>query len=54
MVPLLSNTRHMIDRYNITAERDTQNTLAQTQAYLARYRQTKHGQDTDTGRVMGE
>jgi integrase len=46
-------TRHMIDRYNITVERDTQNTLAQTQAYLARQRQTKHGQNTDTGKITG-
>jgi integrase len=41
-------TRHMIDRYNITVERDTHNTLAQTQAYLERQRQIKHGQHTDT------
>lgn len=47
-------TRHMIDRYNITAERDTQNALAQTQAYLERQRQAKHGQNTDTGRRAGE
>jgi integrase len=47
-------TRHMIDRYNITVERDTENTLAQTQAYLARQRQTKHGQDTDTGKMTGK
>ena len=40
-------TRHMIDRYNITVERDTHNTLAQTQAYLERQRQMKHGQNTD-------
>jgi integrase len=41
-------TRHMIDRYNITVERDTENTLAQTQAYLEQQRQAKkHGQYTD-------
>ena len=41
-------TRHMIDRYNSTVERDTHNTLAQTQAYLKQ----KHGQyaDTDGGK----
>lgn len=36
-------TRHMLDRYNIAVERDTHNTLMQTQAYLDR----KHGQYTD-------
>lgn len=38
-------TRHMIDRYNITMERDTQHTLERTQEFL---RQRKHGQNTDT------
>lgn len=47
-------TRHMIDRYNITVERDTQNTLAQTQLYLERQRQLKHGQNTDTDKNTGE
>jgi hypothetical protein len=37
-------TRHMIDRYNITIEQDTHNTLTQTQAYLKR----KQGQNADT------
>lgn len=41
-------TRHMIDRYNITVERDTHNTLKQTQAYLEQQRQSKHGQNADT------
>jgi len=40
-------TSYMLDRYNITVERDTQNTLAQTQAYLQRQ---KHGQNTDSGK----
>jgi hypothetical protein len=34
----------MLDRYNITVERDTHNTLVQTHAYLQRQ---KHGQNTD-------
>jgi hypothetical protein len=34
-------TRHTLDRYNIAVERDTHNTLQQTQAYLKR---RKHGQ----------
>ena len=33
-------TSHRLDRYNITVERDTHNTLAQTHAYLQRQ---KHG-----------
>ena len=41
-------TRHMIDHYNITVERDTHYTLEQTQAYLKQQRQSKHGQRTDT------
>jgi hypothetical protein len=32
-------TRYMLDRYNITVERDTRETLLRTQAYLQR----KHG-----------
>ena len=44
----------MIDRYNITVERDTQNTLAQTQSYLERQRQGKHGQNTDTDKNRRE
>ena len=34
-------TRHTLDRYNITVERDTHNTLQQTQEYL---KSRKHGQ----------
>jgi len=47
-------TRHMLDRYNIKVERDTHNTLAQTQAYLEKQRQAKHGQNTDTTQNEGE
>ena len=47
-------TRHMIDRYNITVERDTHNTLAQTQAYLEKQRQAKHGPNTDIHAQEGE
>ena len=47
-------TRHMIDRYNITVERDTQNILAPTQIYLVQQRQAKHGQNTDTDKNMEE
>jgi hypothetical protein len=39
----------MLDRYNIAIERDTQNTLTQTQTYLKR----KHGQYTDNDEVEG-
>jgi hypothetical protein len=41
-------TRHMIDRYNITVERDTQNTLAQTQAYLIQQQHRRLGRQSDT------
>lgn len=47
-------TRHMLDRYNIAMEQDTQNTFAQTQADVARRRATQHGQGTDTGQDTGE
>ena len=41
-------TRHMIDRYNIPVERDTQNTLAQTQTYLVQQRHRRLGRQSDT------
>lgn len=47
-------TRHMMDRYNITVERDTHNTLTQTQAYLEQQRHAKHGQNTDTDKNREE
>ena len=41
-------TRHMIDRYNIPVERDTQNTLAQTQTDLVQQRPRRLGRQSDT------
>jgi hypothetical protein len=41
-------TLAMVNRYNITVEQDTHETLKQTQAYLARQRGTKHGHTTLT------
>ena len=41
-------TRSMLDRYNITVEQDTEETLAQTQAYLAQQRQARLGRLSDT------
>jgi integrase len=41
-------TRHMIDRYNITVEGDTQNTMAYTQAYLIQQRHRRLGRQSDT------
>jgi integrase len=43
-------TRYMLDRYNITVERDTHETLMRTQAYLAQ----KHGHSTDTDKNAKE
>lgn len=41
-------TRHMMDRYNITVERDTHNTLAQMQAFLEAQREAKYGHNADS------
>ena len=43
-------TRYMLDRYNITVERDTHETLMRTQAYLAQ----KHEHSTDTDKNAKE
>lgn len=40
-------TLAMVDRYNITVEQDTHETLIQTQAYLQRQHAARHGQNTD-------
>jgi integrase len=40
-------TLAMLDRYNITLEQDTEETLAQTQAYLAQQRQARLGRLSD-------
>jgi hypothetical protein len=44
----------MLDRYNITVEQDMEETLAQTQAYLAQQRQERLGRQSDTTHIGEE